>query len=233
MAHQPNHNNQPAGHHHDHETPASGVLFFVKVDDQSIEFDHRHVTGRDLLTAANKTPPDHFDLYEKSKDGGRKLIGLDDKVDLLGEGIEKFRTIPKKRTDGRDRSAVYPLTEEDEKFLDASGYTWAVESWQGNRLVTIRGYKLPCGYNCEMADVAFVVPLTYPAAQIDMFYILPGVSRSDGRPLHAVTIQLVNGQTAQQWSRHRTPESAWRVGIDNLETQVGLMDACLRDELER
>lgn len=236
MAHQPNSQSEvqeSKGSSHENEAPKSGVLFFVDVDGASISFDHRFVTGRDVLNAAHKVPPDSFDLYEKSKGGGRKLVGLDEKIDLLEGGIEKFRTIPKTRTDGRDNSTLAPLIDEDVEFLESTGYVWSVENWQGNRVVVIRDYRLPDGYGRTTIDIAVVLPLTYPSAQLDMFYFFPGLSRLDGKPINATADQDFNGRIWQRWSRHRTNESAWRTGIDNLETHLCLMDACLRDELGR
>lgn len=166
-------------------------------------------------------------MWDLSASYRSTLVGLDT-VDLGVEGIEKFHSIPKKRTDGRKEIVRPPLTAEDIETLGSSEFDWDVTDWQGNLLVTVKAWKLPKGYNVDVVDVRFIVPMTYPSAQLDMFYFSPSLHRKDGVAINAITNQDFNGEVWQRWSRHRTPESAWRPGVDD----IGYMAACLREEIE-
>lgn len=214
------------------KVPETGVLFFTKVDGTKHSFDHQLVTGREILQAAGKTPVEDYLLNMMTAGGSRRVIELDEKVDLGSEGIEKFVAIPKKRTDGRGQISP-PLTDEDGLFLDSTGKEWSASPWNGNLLLVVKKWPLPPGFTTTEADVGIVIPITYRAAQIDMFYFLPGLARSDGKSIPAVSAQNLNGVNFQQWSRHRTPTSAWRPALDDVGTHLAFMDACLRDELRR
>lgn len=232
MAEKPNHSPTESTHHHE-KPPHSGVSFYNKIDGQSVTFDHRLVTGREVLLSIGHTHIDEYDLYLKLAGGGRKLIGPDETVDLEQDGIEKFHSIPKKRTDGREEPVRPPLTSDDGEILRSNGIEWEINDWQGNLLLKIQNWKVPPGYNHTTVNVGFVIPLTYPSAQLDMFYFSPPLQRIDGVPISALADQDFNGEKWQRWSRHRTPESAWRPGVDDIGTHLGLMDACLREELAR
>lgn len=215
-----------------HIKKKTGVTYYVKVDGAVITFDHRYVIGREVLMAVGMSPED-YDLNLKLHGGGRLEVGPNDKVDLGEDGIEKFHTIPKKRTDGRGGDIPPPLMISDVEYLNALGLEWEISPWQGNQLLIIRKWPLPKGYNVEFVDVALIIPITYPSAQIDMFYFLPSLCRLDGILPKAIANQNFNGADWQRWSRHRTSESNWRAGIDDLSSHLGLMNACLRDELGR
>lgn len=227
-------NQGPAGsnpHHGDGHAPHSGVLYFVKVDGGEISFSHQIVTGEQILTKVFGEKHDDYDLYIKLAGGGRKLVEPKDKVDLGAEGIEKFNTIPKTRTDGREGVPQAPMTAEDFQYLKATGLEWEVIEWERNLLLKIKSWPLPPGYNLSVVDVALVIPLTYPAAQLDMFYFFPAVQRAGNVPINALTTQDFFGQSWQRWSRHRTAGSAWRPGLDDIGSHLAFMDACLRDEV--
>jgi hypothetical protein len=81
--------------------------------------------------------------------------------------------------------------------------------------------------------VALRIEPMYPDVQIDMAYFKPGLSRSDGRPIHTITTESIDGQTFQRWSRHRTSENPWRPGIDCLATHLGQVEHWLANELTR
>ena len=71
----------------------------------------------------------------------------------------------------------------------------------------------------------------YPDTQIDMAYFFPELSRADGKAIGAVTPTAFEGKNWQQWSRHRTATSAWRIGEDNLSTHMILVADWLNQEL--
>jgi len=66
-----------------------------------------------------------------------------------------------------------------------------------------------------------------------MFWVDPPIARQDGRPIGALSSQLIEGTTWQRWSRHRTAANPWRPGIDCIETQTAFVDLELTKELSK
>jgi len=50
----------------------------------------------------------------------------------------------------------------------------------GSRLIEIRNYKLPTGWDQQLVTIIFTVPPAYPAAQPDCFWVEPGPMRFNG-----------------------------------------------------
>lgn len=50
----------------------------------------------------------------------------------------------------------------------------------GARLIEVRNYRLPPGWDRERADIIFVAPPAFPAAQPDCFWVAPGGLRFGG-----------------------------------------------------
>ncbi len=78
-----------------------------------------------------------------------------------------------------------------------------------------------------------VLPKGYPDTQIDMAYFLPSLSRMDGKTIRQLSTATFDGNNWQQWSRHRTSASTWRIGEDNLSTHMGLVADWLDQELRK
>lgn len=72
----------------------------IQIDKREYEVANPTPTGRDLLTLASKVPVEQFGLYLRI--GGRQpqRIGLDERVDLRGNGVERFVTLPLDQTEG-------------------------------------------------------------------------------------------------------------------------------------
>lgn len=219
-----NHNNQ--------EVPKSGVSFFIKVNGKDVSFDHQVVTGTEIMKASNHNP-EKEDLWLKLADGKKELIQPNDKVDLGKFGVEKFRVLPKKLTDGREGEPPDPLKDEDIITLSGSGKEWELVPWNGNRLLIIKKWDLPPGYNISQVDIGIVFPVTYPSAQLDMFYFRTPLSRADGKSIHALSEENFNGEKWQRWSRHRDQNSVWRPDVDDLSSHLILLETVLLSELER
>lgn len=77
-----------------------GKHYMIKVDTKKVEMTKQIVTGREILEAAGKMPPERFQLNQKLRGGMVKKIGLDETVDLAEPGIERFMTIPLDQTEG-------------------------------------------------------------------------------------------------------------------------------------
>ena len=77
-----------------------GKRYLIKVDTKKVEMDKQIVTGKEILEAAGKMPPNRFQLNQKLRGGMVKKIGLDETVDLAEPGVERFMTIPLDQTEG-------------------------------------------------------------------------------------------------------------------------------------
>lgn len=208
-----------------------GRKYRFKVDRESYETQKESVTGREILVIAGKAPESHL---LRQKIGSRvEDVDPDEIVSLLKQGVERFMTIPKEVTEGevalgrRD----FTLLEEDREYLDGLGLVWeSVLDGQARRII-IHGWAIPQGYNVQTASVSVHLAPGYPDTQIDMAYFHPHLARSDGKGIGALSPCAFDGTTWQQWSRHRTSASTWRMGEDNLETHMALVANWLRAEL--
>jgi hypothetical protein len=219
--------------HHNHPVPSSGVLYFAKVGNLTLEFAHAKVTGREILVAAKKAP-DEYDLYQYLVGGKRIKIDPEDIVDLSAEGIEQFKVIGKKNTDGLMRESAFVLPDREIKVLDSNGLDWSTrKDHQGRNILTIYQYPLPSGYREKVADISFIIPNNFPESQIDMAYFYPALTRADGIDLKAITGETFFGLSWQRWSRHRTPDNPWFPGEDDIGTHLAYVEGWLRSELKR
>lgn len=80
--------------------PPHAHRYRVKIDHAYFVFDHRFVTGRQLLERAGKVPVTKYELEKRMHGGHYVAVGLDDRVDLRECGIEVFETFPLDETEG-------------------------------------------------------------------------------------------------------------------------------------
>lgn len=205
----------------------------VQIDKQVFEIDNPTPTARDLLVLAGKTPPEQYALYLKRKGGQPERIGIDERVDLADEGIERFVTLPLDQTEGLGTRRDFDLPSEDQEWLDGLGLSYELVREGEVLRVVIHGWPIPAGYNLTAVSATVRIEPGYPDAQIDMVYFHPALARSDGRGIGALADEGFDGKTWQRWSRHRTPANPWRPGVDNLATHFGLVSNWLQRELTR
>ena len=125
----------------------------------------------------------------------------------------------------------FQLPNEDVRFLDSLGLPWETILQGSERWVLIHEHPLPDGYNIKRVTIGVLISGGYPEAQLDMFFLHPAVSRTDGIAIPASEIQqALAGNTFQRWSRHRPGDEPWRPGVDNLETHLVLTRDALDDE---
>src|SRR4051812_45039539 len=82
------------------QKPPRAKRYRIRIDDQHYIVEKPSITGRELLVLAGKNPPENFILTQKTRGGGVKTIGLNDKVDLTEPGIERFNTLPRQVQEG-------------------------------------------------------------------------------------------------------------------------------------
>lgn len=146
--------------------------------------------------------------------------------------------MPKDTTEGRDGGALtvrreFQLPEGDAYYLCGVGLNWETMADGGTLWLIIREWKLPSGYKPAHADLALLIPPNYPDTQIDMAYFRPALSRTDGKPIGALSGQDILGETWQRWSRHRTSANPWRPDEDDVASHLSLVDEWLQREFER
>ncbi len=207
------------------------------MDKQRVVSEKCHLTGAEILALVHKTPESHK-LYQHRKGNQPSLVGPDEVVDLTKHGVERFTTMPKDTTEGRESGALtvrrdFQPPEADTDYLCGLGLDWETATENETLWLIIHGWKLPDGYNDRQVSLALLVPPNYPDSQIDMVYFCPALSRVDGKPIGALNSQTILGETWQRWSRHRTSANPWRPGEDDIASHLSLVDEWLRREFER
>jgi len=127
----------------------------------------------------------------------------------------------------------FDLPPEDQKFLDDYGLPWETVV-DGSQWVLIHDFPTHEGYNHTTTTAAIRIETGYPMTELNMVYFLPALARKDGRAIGATeSLQQIDGQTYQRWSRHRTANNPWRPGQDNLGTHIILIEDWLQREFEK
>ncbi len=125
----------------------------------------------------------------------------------------------------------FRLPEADETYLNLRGLPWETILEGSTRWLLIHRYPAPGGYNRLEVSAALLVVPGYPDTGLDMVYVDPHLSLSNGRPIRALATQSIDGKAWQRWSRHRTAANPWRAGFDGIETHLLLVDEWLRREV--
>lgn len=124
---------------------------------------------------------------------------------------------------------------DDTKFLNSLNLQWeSIRDVNQGNAVIMHDIDLPEGYNIDRAAVLFKLDATYPDTHIDMVYFYPWLYRKDGKTIPNADQNLIfDGKTWQRWSRHRTPQNPWRIGLDNISTHMCLVRWWLERELNK
>ncbi|OQZ07230.1 MAG: hypothetical protein B6D36_00965 [Planctomycetes bacterium UTPLA1] len=219
-----------AKNHGTHAPHAKHYAF--RVDKTRVVVDPPTITGAEILAKVGKTPAE-FKLYQHKRGHQPVLIAPDQVVDLREPGMERFTTMPKDTTEGRQGPCLrhdFHLPEADEEYLNALGLPWETTIDARTQWLIIHNWILPQGYSVETVDIALLIPCNYSDSQIDMVYFNPHLVRRDGKAINALSTQSIAGQVWQRWSRHRTRQNPWRVGVDDVASHLGLVDEWLRRE---
>lgn len=220
---------------HGTEAPRARKYAF-RVDKERVVVTTPTITGREILTEVGKTP-EGFKLYQHKRGHQPILIGPDQSVNLRDKGVERFTTMPKDTTEGRENGPClhqdFRLPESDEAYLNGLGLLWEARVDGANRWLIINDWVVPGGYNYDKVSLALLIPANYSDSQIDMVYFRENLARRDGKPIGALSSQVICDATWQRWSRHRTVTNPWRAGIDDIASHLGLVDEWLRREFEK
>ncbi|GAB3038534.1 hypothetical protein GCM10027285_23180 [Oleiagrimonas citrea] len=202
---------------------------------------HPTITVRQAITDAGFDATKLWIIVLRVHGQTKREVGLDDVIDLRTPGIEKLRLTPREVNNGEGTTAplrMFALLPVDVRFLDGLGLRWEthVERAPANRdrrWLLIHDYPVPHGFTAERTLLALEIPLTYPGAQIDMFYTYPALALRTGQPIPRTQVSaLIRGNTFNGWSRHRGPGSAWDPLTDNVATHLALVESSLLKEVQ-
>lgn len=210
-----------------------GSKYRIRIDKHHYTVHAHEMTGRQILALAGKTPDKY--LLRQKLHHGVEPVGPDQMVDFTAHGVERFMTIPNEVTEGEpaQQRIQFNMLPADASYLNSLGLRWEAVSDGGVQAVVIYEWPLPAGYSVARADVHVRFTALYPDAQIDMAYFSPPLARADAKPVGGLSICPFDGRHWQQWSRHRTAASAWRVGEDDLSTHMSLVRDWLDAELRK
>lgn len=91
---------------------------------------------------------------------------------------------------------------------EVEGFTTLYPQWetlQENRMdwLLIHDFPVPAGYNVSIVDLAVQILPGYPRERLDMVYVFPVLSLTNGRPIPKVeALQVIDRCSFQRWSRH-------------------------------
>ena len=209
--------------------------YVIRIDKEKRVVHTPILTGRQILALVGKTP-DKFKLYEHFPGKQPEPIQPDQEVHLHKHHVERFTTMAKDTTEGRNVATLrreFRLPAGDEQYLDSLLLQWETIRDAGLLWLLIHDWILPAGYNVPLVRVALQIPGGYSDSQIDMVYFLPHLQRVDGRPIAALSTQLITSENYQRWSRHRTGANPWRPGVDDVSTHLTLIHDWVTRELMR
>ena len=226
------HHHDHGEHHHDHQHH-DGAPWKLNVQGVVIESPHPEIVVRHAIKQAGFNPDTPWIIILKIAGEPKKEVDLNYTIDLRHKGIEKLRLTPRQINNGEmgaARRVEFAMLPQDEQHLDDLGLRWETLVDVGRRWLIIRNYPVPPGYRASVTDIAIEVPVSYPGAQLDMFYCYPPLALLSGAMIELTQhMETVTGLLFQRWSRHRP----WDAARDTLATHLALVDESLRREVER
>lgn len=219
------HHPQSHGDHQHHE------LWKLNVQGVMIESSKPEIVVRQAIKEAGFNPDAPWIIVLKVVGEPKREVDLSFIIDLRHKGIEKLRLTPRQINNGEvltQRRVAFAMLPQDEALLDRLVLDWETVVDAGRRWLVIRNYPLPRGYQAATATIGIEVPVSYPGAQLDMFYCHPPLALPSGSTIpQTQQIETVIGLPFQRWSRHRQ----WDAARDTLATHLALVDESLHREV--
>lgn len=222
------------GHHHngehEHHHPQHEV-WKLNVQGVVIESRKPEIVVRHAIKEAGFNPDTPWIIVLKVAGEPKREVDLSFVIDMRHKGIEKLRLTPRHINNGEmggRRRVAFAMLPQDEALLDHLGFDWETLVDAGRRWLIIRNYPLPLGYQVAAATIGIEVPVSYPGAQLDMFYCHPPLALPSGAAIpQTQQIETVIGLPFQRWSRHRQ----WDPARDTLATHLALVEESLHREV--
>ncbi|GAB4159360.1 MAG: hypothetical protein Tsb0033_13790 [Winogradskyella sp.] len=148
------------------------MKFVFKINQKRFESNEPKITGRELLTIANLTPVEDFELLYKINEKGFEPIQLDEIVDLKTAGIEGFKAKPYRKLKIRVDDKQYEVEEcfmTPLEIMDLAGINpdrfYLKEIRKGNVEVSYKDdvehkiaiTKASCFVSCEREEIKCVI----------------------------------------------------------------------------
>jgi hypothetical protein len=197
--------------------------FRFVLDGRKFEWGLPFITGLQLKKLAG-VDPNSYGVWLSQRVGDDRLIGNKEKVDLQGDGTERFFTGIDTTTEGAEAIVLPP---EDRAYLDANGIAYEEVLEGPTKAVILKAWSLPAArYDTGAADILILLPPAYPDCAPDMFYLTPWVrlAHSQRYPNAADQPHPFAGKTWQRWSRHN---NTWRAGVDGIWTMLRRIERAL------
>lgn len=194
---------------------------------------------KDALEKAGFSTTQGWYIFLKVQNQPKVPLELTSVIDLTQPGIEKLRLTPRAIENGETAqrpTREFNLLDEDEAFLNKLDPNWTTLTVPGpndvRRWLVIHDYHVVPGYSAATVTLALEIPRTYPAAQIDMFYVYPPLALVTGVEIPRTQVRAVIGEVEfHGWSRHRGEASRWDPNSDNVITHLALVEAALLKEM--
>ncbi len=124
----------------------------------------------------------------------------------------------------------FELPNDDIEFLNLEfNNQWEYKKNDAERGIIIKNYPILEGYSCVEVSLMILVPQNYPVSALDMFYVLPEITKTNGNAISALENENHFDIQWQRWSRHYN----WQAGIHNIATHLTVVKNCLKEELQR
>jgi hypothetical protein len=193
------------------------------------------ISVRQAIKDAGFDPAKNWIIILRVRGEPKHEVGLDYVIDLRTPGIEKLRLTPREVNNGEAVTKPrreFGLLAVDERFLDGLRLWWETVNDAKRRWLLIHSYPLPAGFTTDRTLLALEIPLTYPSAQIDMFYTWPALTLKSGRAIDRTQVAAdIQGHAFNGWSRHRGPQSLWNPESDNVATHLALVESAMLQEV--
>jgi Prokaryotic E2 family E len=196
-----------------------------------IELPQPEIVVRQAIKQAGFNPDTPWIIILKVAGELKREVDLSFVIDLRHKGIEKLRLTPRQINNGEmatGQRVEFALLPQDVEHLNHLDLPWETLIDGGRRWFILGNYPLPPGYRSRAADIAIEVPISYPGAQLDMFYCHPPLALNSGAVIpQTQCLETITGLPFQRWSRHRQ----WDATRDTLSTHLALVDESLQREV--
>lgn len=197
--------------------------FRFVLDGRKFEWGLPFITGLQLKRLAG-VDPTSYGVWLAQQVGDDRLISNKEKVDLQGNGTERFFTGIDTTTEGAGTAVLPP---EDREYLTSQTIAFEEYAEGASKAVILKGWSLPDSrFDADTADILILLPPAYPDCAPDMFYLTPWVRLATNQryPNAADQPHMFAGKRWQRWSRHN---SAWRPGVDGIWTMLRRIERAL------
>lgn len=193
------------------------------------------IVVREAMKDAGFDPSKNWIIILRVRDQPKKEVDLNYVIDLRTPGIEKLRLTPREVNNGEAVASPrrkFALLDIDEHFLNSLDLWWETIVDGERRWLLIYDYSVPVGFTVQHVLLALEIPLTYPGAQIDMFYMNPRLALKSGRAIDRTQVSAtILGMSFNGWSRHRGEQSKWNAASDNVSTHLALVESAIAKEV--